>query len=46
MDSKYLTIIPGDRIGSESIAYEAKAEGSINSETMRARGIIVLAFRY
>ena len=36
----YLTIIPRARMGSESIAHEA--EGAIDSEAMRARGIIVL----
>ena len=34
----YLTIIPRARMGSESIA----AEWAIDSEAMRARGIIVL----
>ena len=29
-------------MGSESIAHEAKAEWAIDSEAMRARGIIVL----
>ena len=29
-------------MGSESIAHEAKAEWTIDSEAMRARGIIVL----
>ena len=33
----YLTIIPGARMGSESIAHEA-----IDSEAMRVRGIIFL----
>ena len=28
-------------MGSESIAHEAEAKGTINSEAMRARGIIV-----
>ena len=36
----YLTIIPGARMGSESIAHEA--EGRMGTEAMRARGIIVL----
>ena len=36
----YLTVIPQARMGSESIAHEA--EWSIDSEPMRARGIIVL----
>ena len=36
----YLTIIPRARMGSESIAHEA--EWAIDSEAMRARGIIVL----
>ena len=36
--AKYLTIIPRARMGSESIA----AEWAIDSEAMRARGIIVL----
>ena len=36
-ESHYLTIIPRARMGSESIAHEA-----IDSEAMRARGIIVL----
>ena len=35
----YLTIIPLARMGSESIALEA--EWAIDSEAMRARGIIV-----
>ena len=35
-----LTIIPRARMGSKSIAYEA--EWAIDSEAMRARGIIVL----
>ena len=36
MDKRYLTIIPQAKIDSESIAHEA-----IDSEAMRARGIIV-----
>ena len=36
---EYLTIIPRARMGSESIAHEA--EWAIDSEAMRARGIIV-----
>ena len=36
----YLTIIPRARMGYESIAHEA--EWAIDSEAMRARGIIVL----
>ena len=36
----YSTIIPPARIGSESIAHEAG--GRIDSEPIRARGIIVL----
>ena len=36
----YLTIIPRAQMGSESIAHEA--EWAIDSEAMRARGIIVL----
>ena len=36
----YLTIIPRARMGSESIAHEP--EWAIDSEAMRARGIIVL----
>ena len=36
----YLTIIPRARMGYESIAH--KAEWAIDSEAMRARGIIVL----
>ena len=38
----YLTIIPRARMGSESIAHEAETEWAIDSEAMRARGIIVL----
>ena len=40
-----LTIITRARIGSESIAHESiadEAEWAIDSEAMRARGIIVL----
>ena len=40
-----LTIITRTRIGSESIAHESiahEAEWAIDSEAMRARGIIVL----
>ena len=37
----YLTIIPRARMGSESIAHEAEG-WVIDSEAMRARGIIVL----
>ena len=36
-ETRYLTIIPRARMGSESIAHEAE-----DSETIRARGIIVL----
>ena len=36
--AKYLTIIPRARMGSESIA----AEWAIDSEAMRARGIIIV----
>ena len=36
----YLTIIPRTRMGSESIAHSA--EWAIDSEAIRARGIIVL----
>ena len=38
--NKLLTIIPRARMGSESIPHEA--EGTIELEAMRARGIIVL----
>ena len=37
-----LKIIPQARLGYESIAHEAEAERGIDSEAMRARGIIVL----
>ena len=37
----YLTIIPRARMGSESIA-QPKAKWAIDSEAIRARGIIVL----
>ena len=41
--TQYLTIIPGARMGSESIAHEAEGRmGAIDSEAMRAGGIIVL----
>ena len=40
MKREYLKIIPRTRMGSESIAHEA--EWAIDSEAMRARGIIVL----
>ena len=36
----YLTIIPRAQMGSESIAHEA--EWAIDSEAMRARGIIII----
>ena len=36
--AKYFTIIPGARMGSDSIA----AEWAIDSEAMRARGIIIV----
>ena len=40
---EYLTIIPRARMGSESIAHEAEeASWAIDSEPIRARGIIVL----
>ena len=39
-DPKFLTIIPRARMGSESKAHEA--EWAIDSEAMRAIGIIVL----
>ena len=35
VDTKYLTIIPQARMGSESIGHWAKAEWAIDSETMR-----------
>ena len=38
--NNYLTIIPRARMGSESIAHEAEVEWAIDSEAMRARGII------
>ena len=38
----YLTIIPRARMGSESIAHEAEGGMDIDSEAMRAIGIIVL----
>ena len=40
----YLTIIPRAQMGSESTAHEAEGriEWAIDSEVMRARGIIVL----
>ena len=41
-DSIYSTIIPRARMGSESIAHEAEGRMAIDSEAMRARGIIVL----
>ena len=41
-NNQYLTIIPGARMGSESIAHEAEGRGAIDSEAMRAGGIIVL----
>ena len=37
----YLTIIPRARMGSESIAHEAEASLAIDSEPIRARGIII-----
>ena len=37
-----LTIIPRAQMGSESIALRPKAGWAIDSEAMRARGIIVL----
>ena len=39
---EYLTIIPPARMGSESIAMRPMAEWAIESEAMRAKGIIVL----
>ena len=39
---EYLTIIPRARMGSESIAHEAEGRMAIDSEAMRARGMIVL----
>ena len=39
-ENRYLTIFPRARMGSESIAHEA--EWAIDSEAMRAKGIIVL----
>ena len=38
----YLTIIPRAQMGYESIAHEPEAEWDIDSQAMRARGIIVL----
>ena len=38
----YLRIIPQARMGSESIAHEAKGRIAINLEAMRAKGMIVL----
>ena len=38
----YLTIIIRARMGYESIAHEAEGRMAIDSEAMRARGIIVL----
>ena len=37
-----LTIIPRAQMGYESIAHDPKAELTVDSEPMRARGIIVL----
>ena len=43
IESSYLTIIISRaRMGPESIAHEAEGEWAIDSEAMRARGIIVL----
>ena len=39
---EYLTIIPRDPIGSESIAHVAEGRTVVDLETMKARGIIVL----
>ena len=46
LESGFLTIIPRVRMGSKSIAHyvgQIKAEQVIDSEAMRAKGIIVLA---
>ena len=40
--NNYLTIIPRAPMGSESIAHEAKVRITIESDAMRANGIIVL----
>ena len=40
--SEYLTIIPRARMGFESIAHEGEGQWAIDSEAMRARGIIAL----
>ena len=42
ISAEYLTIIPRARMGSESIAHEAEGRMAIESEAMRARGMIVL----
>ena len=39
--TEYLIIIPRTRMGSDSIVHEANAEWVIDSEAMKARGMIV-----
>ena len=41
LGDEYLTIIPRARMGSESLDHEAEGQWAIDSEAMRARGIIV-----